>query len=129
MSHRWILTKRMRFEASHQLPRHDGKCARLHGHSWQVEVEVRGVQLHQAGPKAGMLADFGDIGGPLATLVAERLDHYHLNDSTGIPDPTSEELARWIFNRLDAPYYALGVTLTAVTVEETCTSRARYEEL
>lgn len=121
------LSKRATFEASHRLPHHDGKCARLHGHSWRVEVEVTGETPHLAGPKAGMVADFGDISAPLKALVEASLDHYHLNDSTGLEDPTSECLCVWIYDHLVVEYHALGVTLSAVTVEETCTSRARFE--
>lgn len=119
----WTLTKTARFEASHRLPAHDGKCQRLHGHSWQVRVEVYGVALRDAGPKAGMVSDFADIGGPLKSLIDARLDHYHLNDTTPLPNPTSEALAQWIFGEL-AP---LVPGLSAVTVEETCTSAARYQ--
>lgn len=118
----WRLTKRGRFEAAHVLPHHDGKCARLHGHSWQVEIEVIGYVLVEYGPKAGMVVDFADLSRPLDRLIEQRLDHYHLNESTGLESPTSEALARWIFDALcpDVP------SLTAVTVEETCTSRAEY---
>jgi 6-pyruvoyltetrahydropterin/6-carboxytetrahydropterin synthase len=124
---RFLLTKRATFEASHLLPHHDGKCRRLHGHSWKVEVEVECLGLHLSGPKSGMGADFGDISDPLKALVEARLDHYHLNDSTGLEDPTSERLCVWIFDRLAPEYERLGVTLSAVTIEETCTSRARFE--
>ncbi len=118
----FTLTKRATFEASHQLPHHDGKCARLHGHSWQVVVEVRGETLRTDGPQRGMLVDFYRIGEPLRKLVEAKLDHYHLNESTGLANPTSEELARWIYDRL-----ALEVPLlAAVVVEETCTARAEY---
>lgn len=118
----WTLTKRATFEASHRLPLHDGKCARLHGHSWRVEVQVAGDALHAGGPQSGMLVDFYRIGEPLRRLVDAHLDHYHLNDSTGLENPTSEELARWIYDRLahEVPL------LAAVVVEETCTSRAEY---
>lgn len=116
------LTKKATFEASHQLPHHDGKCARLHGHSWSLTVEVTGTELQRVGPKAGMLQDFGDIKSHLNWLVETHLDHYHLNESTGLENPTSEELAHWIFQRLRTriPH------LSAVTVEETCTSRCEY---
>lgn len=119
----FLVAKTARFEASHILPSHDGKCARLHGHSWQVTVEVRGNILQGDGPKTGMLVDFGDLARPLNRLIEESLDHYHLNDSTGLASPTSEALAQWIFYRL-RPEIPM---LYAVTVEETCTSRATYD--
>lgn len=116
------LTKRGRFEASHVLPRHDGKCARLHGHSWQVEVEVAGQSLQSSGPRSGMVADYGDLAAPLKELIEEKLDHYHLNDSTGLENPTSEELARWVFYQLRTRIPGL----SAVVIEETCTSRCEF---
>lgn len=118
----WKLTKQFRFEASHQLPHHDGKCARLHGHSWIGYVECQGDALAPDGPKQGMLIDYGDISAAIKPLVDEVLDHYHLNESTGLSSPTSEELARWIFQRVKVslPF------LSAVIIEETCTSRCEY---
>ena len=128
----WTLSKSATFEASHRLPLHSGKCRRLHGHSWKVVVEVGSNELGQHGSSTDMAVDFGDVGAPLKALVEDSLDHYHLNGgpdgpSTGLANPTSERVARWIFDKLEPVYEALGVTLTAVTVEETCTSRARYE--
>lgn len=127
----FTLRKSFRFEASHQLHGHDGKCARLHGHSWVLTVEVRGRVLASGGPKDGMLADYGDLKALVQPLVDGALDHYHLNDSLGTPNPTSERVARWVYCALldrlpaqvDRPW-----RLSAVEVEETCTSACRYEE-
>lgn len=116
------LTKRATFEASHVLPFHDGKCSRLHGHSWNVRIEVSGDELHDSGPEFGMLQDFGRMSAPLKALVESSLDHYHLNDSTGLTSPTSEALARWIYVALRQQI----PLLTAVFVDETCTSSAEY---
>lgn len=118
----FILTKQFLFEASHQLPLHDGKCKRLHGHSFVGHVVVEGEQLVASGPKSGMVMDYGDISAVLKPLVEASLDHWHLNDSTGLANPTSEELARWVFERL-APQLP---GLVAVRIEETCTSSAEY---
>mgnify|MGYP003643368419 FL=1 len=123
----WTLTKRVRFEASHVLPNHEGKCGRIHGHSWVVEVEVRGVRLHMEGPVAGMIMDFSHIGGWLQSLVDEFLDHQHLNDTTGLTHPTSEALAEWMFLKLTSIPNRMVDHITAVTIEETCTCRVRYE--
>ncbi len=119
----WRLEKTFRFEASHSLPKHDGKCRRLHGHSWIGKVILEDYELHTTGPKAGMLMDFGDVSEVLKPLVEGCLDHWHLNDSTGLDNPTSEELARWIYDRLkpDLP------TLVCVRIEETCTSACEYK--
>lgn len=127
----FTLTKEFRFEAAHRLPHHDGKCARLHGHSWKMRVVLQGGVLHQHNSKAGMLTDFGDISSKVKPLVEDCLDHHHLNDTTGLQNPTSEELARWIFNQLEKKLeYRAGfvhVFLKAIEVDETCTSSCRYE--
>jgi len=119
----WTLTKRFRFEAAHHLPQHDGKCRRVHGHSWVGEVEVRGTRLQTTGAKIEMLIDYGDIGAVLTAFVDRVLDHHDLNETTGLPHPTSEALARYVFDEL-APRLP---GLSAVTIEETCTTRCRYE--
>ena len=120
----FTLCKTFTFEASHVLPSHDGKCARLHGHSWKGQLIVRGEELQsgESNPKAGMLVDYGDLKRSVTWLVEGYLDHYHLNDSTGLTNPTSEELARWCFHKLKANI----PLLIAVVIEETCTSQAMY---
>lgn len=120
----FTLTKEFKFEAAHKLPHHDGKCSRLHGHSWVGKVVVRGPQLVKDGPKAGMLFDFGDISKAIKPLVEDKLDHHYLNETTGLENPTSEEMARWIFGWLRA---AGAQGLVAVEIQETCTSSCRYE--
>lgn len=120
----FTLRKEFRFEASHQLKKHDGKCARLHGHSWRGVVEVKGELLCTAGPKSGMLIDYSTITDIVKPFVDKYLDHWHLNESTGLEDPTSEMLAAWIFIKLKP----LLLGLTAVEIHETCTSSCRYEE-
>ena len=118
----FILKKEFRFEASHRLPNHSGKCQRLHGHSWRMRIEVGGDKLNISGSEAGMLVDYGSISEIVKPLVEGKLDHYHLNDTTGLLNPTSEELARWIFFQLR---HQLPL-LIAVEVDETCTSSCRY---
>lgn len=132
------LTKQYSFEASHILPKHKGKCSRLHGHSWKLFVSVEGpIDL-----ETGFVMDFGDISDAVQPLI-ERLDHRHLgtwNDrwmklaivpdievdtSTlwSVPDlpldfyPTSENLLIWIGDQLTLNWSKL-------SIEETCTSRA-----
>jgi 6-pyruvoyltetrahydropterin/6-carboxytetrahydropterin synthase len=118
----WRLEKEFRFEASHQLPHHDGKCQRLHGHSWVGRLVCEGSALHGSGPKQGMLTDFSDMKKAIHSLVEEYLDHWHLNDSLKMESPTSEEVARWIYNQVKPRL----PELTAVILEETCTSRCEY---
>lgn len=121
----WILSKEFTFEASHQLPHHDGKCARLHGHSWRGMVYVSGDILHSDGAKQGMVMDYADIKKHLKPLVENHLDHYHLNDSLKLETPTSEAVAQWIYNQLKSVI----PNLVCVRIDETCTSRCLYTEL
>lgn len=107
------------FEAAHRLPRvpDDHKCARLHGHSYRVEVHVRGP----VDPHAGWVLDFADIKAAFAPLN-DQLDHRYLNEVDGLDNPTSENLARWIWDRL-----AGDLPLARIVVRETCTSGCSYE--
>lgn len=119
----FTLTKEFRFEAAHKLPHHDGKCARLHGHSFKMRVELCGEALFVEGAKTGMLRDFSDVSKAVKPLVEEVLDHHYLNETTGLENPTSEELARWVYLRLKPQL----PELRAVEIDETCTSSCRYE--
>lgn len=124
---RWFLTKRIRFESSHQLLNHDGKCARLHGHSWIADVTIVGIRLMIQGPQRGMVMDYGRLKEALAP-IEDALDHRHLNDIVGYP--TSEEIAAWIAQeaRLQLGFLVLppDVELYSVTVHETCTSACTF---
>jgi 6-pyruvoyltetrahydropterin/6-carboxytetrahydropterin synthase len=106
------------FEAAHRLPNVPAghKCARLHGHSYRIEVHVSGP----VGEDTGWVMDFGDVSAAFAP-VRDQLDHYYLNDITGLENPTSEVLARWIWDRL-----APTLPLSAIVVRETCTSGCVY---
>lgn len=120
----FTLTKEFKFEAAHVLLGHDGKCARLHGHSWRARVILSGANLHALGPKAGMLADFSDVKAAVEPLVDQYLDHHYLNETLETDHPTSEFVAEWLFARL-RPVLPL---LVAVEVDETCTCSVRYGE-
>ncbi len=122
----FTLRKKFKFEASHQLPNHDGKCQRLHGHSWVGWIEVQGPSTMVYGPKAGMLMDYGDLAKILDPIVEGYLDHLHLNESTSLKNPTSEELAKWLYQMLSPKFPEWGPQLVAVVIEETCTSYAEY---
>ncbi|MFJ6950106.1 6-carboxytetrahydropterin synthase QueD [Micromonospora aurantiaca (nom. illeg.)] len=106
------------FEAAHRLPHvpEGHKCARLHGHSYRVEVHVRG----EVGASTGWVMDFGDIKAAFRPLL-DQLDHYYLNEVPGLENPTSEVLAQWIWARLIDQ-----LPLSAIMVRETCTSGAVY---
>lgn len=111
--------KQFRFEAAHRLPNvpPEHKCARLHGHSFVVEIHVRGP----VGDRSGWVIDFADITAAWQPLHAV-LDHYYLNEVPGLDNPTSENLARWIWRAI-RPSLPL---LSQVVVRETCTSGCIY---
>ena len=117
------LRKQFTFEASHQLPNHDGKCQRLHGHSWKMRVVVAGDLITMNGPKAGMLMDYAEISAIVKPIVEKYLDHHHLNETTKLENPTSELLSMWLYEMLK-PQLPL---LVSVEVDETCTSSCCFE--
>lgn len=95
-----IITKVFRFEAAHQLPGHKGQCARLHGHSYKLEVSVRGPVKELPGQSDnGMVLDFGDLSQIVKESVISRLDHYNLNEVTGL-HTTAENMVHWVWDTL-----------------------------
>lgn len=119
----WTVYKEFTFEAAHRLPFHDGKCSRLHGHSWTGRIYIKGNNLITDGAKQGMIMDYGDIKKYIQPLLDQYLDHYYLNESTGLENPTSEALAKWIYEKLEAINLP---GLYAVEIKETCTSGCQY---
>ena len=106
-------------EAAHRLPHvpPGHKCGRLHGHSFRVEVWARGA----VGRDTGWVMDFADVKEAFQPLF-EQLDHRYLNEVEGLANPTSENLARWIWERLRPKV----PPLSKVIVCETCTSGCVY---
>ena len=113
------LRKTFQFEAAHLLPNLPAahKCRRLHGHSFRAEIVAAG----KCDPKLGWLMDYADISEAFKPLF-EQLDHRYLNEIPGLENPTSENIARWIWQQLK-PKLPL---LTEVIVAETCISRCAY---
>ncbi len=93
------IRKSFTFEAAHVLPFHDGKCARPHGHSYRLDVAVRGP-LHDDGPARGMIEDFDTIRDVVQRTVIDALDHRSLNEV--VENPTCERTILWIWERLSA---------------------------
>jgi 6-pyruvoyltetrahydropterin/6-carboxytetrahydropterin synthase len=113
------LRKTFQFEAAHLLPHlpEGHKCRRLHGHSFQVEVAVAG----DCDPELGWVMDYADISAAF-NPIWQQLDHNYLNDIEGLANPTSENVAVWIWGQL-APGLPL---LKEIVVAETCTARCVY---
>lgn len=108
-----------RFEAAHFLPKVPAghKCARMHGHSYQIWIVLEG----EIDPELGWVLDFNQIDEHAAPLV-QLLDHQVLNEVEGLPNPTSELLAVWWWQRL-APKLP---QLSEVIISETTSSRCIY---
>jgi 6-pyruvoyltetrahydropterin/6-carboxytetrahydropterin synthase len=107
------------FESAHRLPNvpADHKCGRLHGHSFLVTIYISGeIDQH-----TGWIIDFGDIK-KVFKPIYEQLDHIYLNDIPGLENPTSEVLAKWIWNELKP----LLPQLSKIQIRETCTSGCIY---
>lgn len=113
------LRKTFQFEAAHLLPHlpKSHKCRRLHGHSFKAEIVVAG----ECDPGLGWLMDYAQISEAFKPLW-EKLDHRYLNEIPGLENPTSENIAVWIWNRLKPKV----PELTEVVVAETCTARCAY---
>ncbi len=105
--------KEVSFEAAHRLPNvpEGHKCARLHGHSYRVMIHVKG----DIDPHVGWVVDFADIKEAFQPLH-DQLDHRYLNDIAGLENPTSENLAIWIWQRLRPDLEGL----SKIVVRETC---------
>lgn len=92
------IRKSFRFEAAHVLPSHPGKCARMHGHSYRLDVTISGP-LHKDGPARGMVEDFDALEALVRAEAIDTLDHRTLNDVT--ENPTAEEIVLWIWQHLE----------------------------
>jgi 6-pyruvoyltetrahydropterin/6-carboxytetrahydropterin synthase len=111
--------KEFTFEAAHRLPNlpPEHKCSRLHGHSFKAEIHVLGP----VDPTLGWVQDFGDIKAVFKPYY-EMLDHNYLNEIEGLENPTSEVIARWIWQKVRAQL----PLLSKVVVRETCTCGCIY---
>ena len=113
------LRKTFQIEAAHRLPNvpTGHKCARLHGHSWRIEVAIEGP----VGNDTGWVMDYADLKAAFQP-IHDRIDHNYLNEIPGLENPTSERLAVWLWNELK-PRLPL---LIELVIAETCTSRCVY---
>jgi 6-pyruvoyltetrahydropterin/6-carboxytetrahydropterin synthase len=108
------------FEAAHSLPNvlPSHRCHRLHGHSYRVELKLEGP----VDPVTGFVVDFFDIEKAFAPVLA-LIDHQYLNEVEGLANPTAENIAAWIWQRIKPSLPQLSV----VTVHETKDCWAEYE--
>jgi len=122
----WRLTVTEGFCASHCLRGYEGPCENLHGHNFGVEAVVEGERLD---PKIEYLIDFKKLRGMVRDILGE-LDHRHLNDVPAfvVENPSSENLARYIYKKLEQALTGQPVRLVSVSVLEKPASRATYLE-
>ena len=107
------------FEAAHHLPNvpEDHKCRRLHGHSFQVRIEVAG----NTDPAAGWVMDYSELKAHFEPIY-QQLDHHYLNEIKGLENPTSENLAKWIWQALKPAL----PQLSCIELKETCSTGCIY---
>ena len=114
------------FDAAHRVAGYPGKCDRLHGHSWTVELSATGQQLDEL----GMLVDFKRVRGALMEVL-DTMDHQYLNELPPFREvnPTAENLARYIYQVLaKQPIFGAQAHLQAVCVWESPHSSVTYSE-
>jgi 6-pyruvoyltetrahydropterin/6-carboxytetrahydropterin synthase len=114
------ISKTFNIEAAHRLPHvpKGHKCERLHGHSFRITLHVTG----EVDAQLGWIVDFAELTRAFAPLH-ELLDHRYLNEVPGLENPTSENLARFVLERVQFGGQFGAPRLAAVSVEETCSSR------
>ncbi|TWH76792.1 6-pyruvoyltetrahydropterin/6-carboxytetrahydropterin synthase [Azomonas agilis] len=111
--------KEFTFESAHRLPfvPLGHKCGRLHGHSFRVAIYIKG----EVNPATGWIRDFGELK-EIFKPIYEQLDHHYLNEIPGLENPTSENIAKWIWQRLKP----ILPELSRIRIHETCTSGCEY---
>ncbi|MFH0933134.1 MAG: 6-carboxytetrahydropterin synthase QueD [Nitrospirota bacterium] len=119
------LTVETTFSAAHQLKGYKGKCERLHGHNWKVQVHVIAERLNEI----DIAIDFQELK-RLTNEVVSTLDHSMLNEIFPFTEknPSSENIAKWIYDSLRKKISDENIHLSAVTVWESETSSVAYYE-
>lgn len=119
------LTISTHFDAAHSLTGYPGECARLHGHTFRVDVAVSGESLNEI----GIIFDFKDLKAKVRTIL-DRFDHRHLNEIEPFDKttPTAENLARYLYQELSQSGLPEGVRVARVDVWESDSARLSYSE-
>lgn len=119
------LTVETTFAAAHQLRGYRGKCERMHGHNWKVHVHVVSDRLDDI----DMVMDFHELK-RLTNETVSSLDHSFLNDVFPFTEknPSSENIAKWIFDSLQKKLGSEHIRVSAVTVWESDSASATYYE-
>ncbi|MEE8328476.1 MAG: 6-carboxytetrahydropterin synthase QueD [Thermodesulfovibrionia bacterium] len=113
------------FSSAHQLRGYKGKCENLHGHNWKVQVMVSSEKLNET----GLVIDFDELKKTVEELLST-LDHFVLNEIFPFTElnPSSENIAKWIYDSLKKKTTNRNIALVSVTVWESETASATYYE-
>ena len=111
------------FSAAHRLRQYNGECERLHGHNWDVKVSIASEELNDL----GMVIDFKELKGKTNELM-DRFDHQYLNEIPPFAElnPTTENIARYVFDELSRIIDTDSIRVSKVTVWESPTCHASY---
>lgn len=107
-----LLCRKFKFDAAHNLVNYNGKCERLHGHTYHLSVVLKGSLDSE-----GMVFDFTEVKRIVNELVISKLDHSYINDI--ISQPTAEYIAQWVFKTIDKALARDNCELYEVQVWET----------
>ncbi len=114
------------FSAAHALRGYDGNCANMHGHNWEVETYIQCTELN----KIGIGVDFRDVK-KIVKDVLKGLDHTNLNEiaAFGSINPTSENLSRFLYNKLSEKLNSKHIKVNKITVFESPGCGSSYQEI
>ncbi len=116
-----FLTRKFSFDSAHRLSNYAGKCKNLHGHTYFLEVTIKG----KVNKKTGMVMDFEDIKEIVDKLVLKKLDHQYINKTIKVS--TAENIVQWIWKVLNKGFKKYDVELYMIKLWETPNSCAIYK--
>lgn len=125
MAGSYLLRVLIEFSAAHLLRGYVGDCARLHGHNWKIEAEIKSLSVNDI----GIAADFKDIRKAM-DKIADQLDHRYLNEIPPFDtiNPTAENVSAWFYQQLSPLVNSTTQKLNAISLWETDRSSVRYSE-
>lgn len=90
-----LVSREFTFDSAHHLHCYDGKCASMHGHTYRLQVIMRGTT-----DERGIVIDFADIKRITQERVLSKLDHQYLNDVLPPMNTTAENMVVWIYEQI-----------------------------
>jgi len=119
------LTIETKFSAAHQLRNYQGRCENLHGHNWRVNLNIEAETLNDI----GLAIDFKDMRAAADEMLGQ-LEHTFVNNVFPFTEinPSSENIAKWLYDGLSKKLNDGNVRVSSVTVWESDTASATYFE-